>query len=226
MTRVMMCKKPGLKLIAFDLDGTLVRETSSWGKIHEHFGTVESEEKSLQEYTDGRISYEEFMRRDIDSWPKPLHIDDISRILMDYELEEGVEETIKKIKRMGLKTALISAGIDLLAEEIARILDIDHFIANGLETGKDGFLTGEGIMRVDPLKKHEALEKLIHDLGIRLEDVVAVGDTKYDKSFLEKAGVGVAVGFDEELSEVADFHIESMKELPSILEKLLSKSDS
>ncbi len=216
-----MVRKHRFKLVAFDMDGTLVKEVSSWRKIHEFYGTLELEKKNLVEYVEGKISYIEFMRRDIEAWPKPLHIDDISRILMEIELEPESKEVVEKIKEMDLETAVISAGIDILAETVANILGISHAVANGFELNRDGFLTGEGIMRVDPIKKHEALMKLSQNLGVELKDVIAIGDTEFDKSFLEKAGLGVAVGQDQELLKVADFHITSLKRLPFLVKDLL-----
>jgi len=209
-----------IKLIAFDLDGTLVKEDSSWGKIHKHFNTVESERRNLKLYLMGEISYKEFMRRDIASWPKPLRIDDIRRILLDYELTEGSIETIKELREMEISTAIISAGIDILAEDVAKKLGIDYVIANGLEVDENGLLTGEGIERVDLLRKDKAFINLVKQLGIDLRETVAVGDSWYDWTLLRCSGVGIALGNDPELLRTADLSANSIREIPFIIRKI------
>ena len=64
----------------FDLDGTLVKEISSWRSIHKFFGTEDGVSSNLKAYELGKIDYEEFMRRDIALWPKHIHINVIKKI--------------------------------------------------------------------------------------------------------------------------------------------------
>ncbi|MCP8305171.1 MAG: hypothetical protein H3Z50_06890, partial [archaeon] len=59
------------KLIAFDLDGTLLVQKSSWSTLHEYFGTASIARQTFALYHQGMIDYAEFMRRDISAWPKP-----------------------------------------------------------------------------------------------------------------------------------------------------------
>jgi hypothetical protein len=79
---IAMTALPGkFRLVAFDLDGTLTVEVSSWQSLPRFFGTERSGEVGLKDYELGKISYEEFMRRDIACWPKGLKIDSVERIL-------------------------------------------------------------------------------------------------------------------------------------------------
>jgi len=83
-----------------------------------------------------------------------------------------------------------------------------------------GYLTGEGIFRVEPYMKHEALMRLIGELGITLAECVAVGDSKYDKNFLKHAGLGVAIGGDVALAKVADVVIKDFGHFGQLLDYL------
>jgi phosphoserine phosphatase len=60
------------KLVAFDMDGTLLTQKSSWGKLHRYFGTYELSLKNMEAYEQGKIAYNEFMRRDIMLWKPKL----------------------------------------------------------------------------------------------------------------------------------------------------------
>lgn len=211
-------------MIAFDLDGTLVRDQSSWTKIHRHFGVQEPATKTLQLYENHIIDYEEFMRRDIALWPRQLQVIDIDHVLSDFALDPQAPNVILDIRKMGYEVAVISAGLDLLANKIARILGVTLVVANGLQTDARGNLTGEGIFRVDLFRKDVVLEKLLRRIGSRLDECMSVGDSKYDKTFLQRAGFGVAVGNDPELARVATFVIYGLSELVACIRSIESET--
>jgi phosphoserine phosphatase len=208
------------KLIAFDMDGTLVEEDSCWGTLHRYFGTQEVAQKNLQAYELGEIDYPEFMRRDIALWRPTPTLEQVRRVLTPRRLAPNVEQVVREINRRGYQTAVITGGLDLLAEKVARRLGIKYVFANGLATDEQGRLTGEGIFRVEPRFKHEVLGKLVEELGINLQQCVAVGDSKYDVNFLKHAGLGVAIGVNPELARVADVVIRDFEHLPQLLDYL------
>ena len=208
------------KLIAFDMDGTLTEEESCWGILHRHFGTHEAAGKNLGAYERGEIDYLEFMRRDIALWKPVPTLEQVRRVLTPHRLAPNVEQVVGEIHRRGYQTVVITGGLDLLAEEVARRLGIRYVFSNGLAADEKGHLTGEGIFRVEPRFKHEVLAGLVGELGISLQQCVAVGDSKYDANFLKHAGLGVAIGVDSELVRVADVVIHDFEHLPQLLDYL------
>ncbi len=179
------------KLVAFDLDGTLLVEKSSWGTLHEYFGTTSIARQAFALYRKGLIDYTEFMRRDISTWPKPLHMSKISELLSKYNLRDGAEEVVESIHSRGIGTAIISAGINLLGYSIAKRLGIQHVYINELCIDENGFLTGQGIMKVDLMSKHLVLVELSESLGLSLSECIAVDDSIYNIKFLQTAGLGL-----------------------------------
>ncbi|MFQ6076440.1 MAG: HAD-IB family phosphatase [Candidatus Bathyarchaeia archaeon] len=206
------------KLVAFDLDGTLVQEPSSWVKLHNHFGTLDKADENLRAYERGKIDYGEFMRRDVALWQPPPHIRTIELILHDYTLSLNAECVIRSLMEGGFEVAIVSSGIDILANDVAETLGIRHVLANGLSADEEGILTGEVIFRVDPFRKDESLECLSDCLGITMGECVAVGDSKFDRRFLERAGVGIAYGPDEGLLDVADLVVNDLAEVLEFLQ--------
>ncbi|MEW6592102.1 MAG: HAD-IB family phosphatase [Candidatus Hadarchaeota archaeon] len=208
------------RLIAFDMDGTLVVEDSCWAVLHRRFGTHDAACPNVAAYERGEIDYPEFMRLDISLWrPLPL-VEEVREALASYRIAPNVREVVGEIQRRGYKTAIVTGGLDLLADDVARELGIPLVFANGLEAGRDGRLTGEGIFRVEPSKKDKVLGKLAADLGIGQNECVAVGDSKYDVKFLEAAGLGVAIGNNQELAKVADVVITDFEHFPQLLDYL------
>ena len=208
--------KTKYKLVAFDMDGTLIKTTSCWQKLHEHFGTEDLNAVNLKEFSEGRISYDEFMKRDITLWNPLPHVSRVKDALSDYELHPNAKEVVKALKDAGIITAIISGGVDVLAEMVAEELGINFVIANGVETDYSGYLTGNGVCRVDIKQKGAVLEKLANDLGISPSHCIAVGDSKWDVDLLEAAGLGIGYNPDAELAKVADKTISDLNEILGI----------
>lgn len=213
------------KLIAFDMDGTLIEEGSCWDIIHRRFGTKAAADKNLEAWERGEIDYPEFMRRDIRLWQPPPSISEIREILSEFTLAPNAVEVVAGIYKRGYHAAIVTGGIDLLANEVAKQLGIGYVLANGLATDERGRLTGEGIFRVEPNRKHEALARLTGGLGLSLGECIAVGDSRYDINFLKHAGLGVAIGSDMTLARVADVVVEDLAHFSQLLNYLSPRRD-
>lgn len=175
-----------LKIVIFDMDGVLVQSSSSWRYIHQHFGV--NNDISLSAYLKQEINDQEFVKRDVALWldkRNPLHISVIKEILSKVKIMTGAKEVIKTLKNKGIKTAIISGGIDILANRIAKELKIDYILANGLEVDENDFLTGGGLIRVSILNKGKVLKNLLEKLGISFENCIVVGDSFIDVSMFE-----------------------------------------
>ncbi len=200
-------------LAGFDMDGTLLEHESSWVAIHRRFGTTRNGEDSLKLYSEGKIDYREFMRRDIASWPKGVTRKEIGDILVDFKLRPEARPTIEELKRRKIKTALVTSGIDILAARVATELGIDHWVANGLRFGTSGEVLPEGIGRVDPTRKDLAYRKLLSKVGIPPERTIAVGDTVYDLAFLKSASMGFMLAHSTRVNDPRIIHIERLHEI-------------
>jgi len=220
-----MTALPGeIRLVAFDLDGTLTVEVSSWQSLHRFFGTEGFGEAGLKDYELGKISYEEFMRRDISCWPKGLSMDVVEGILSTFTLRPEAEDTISQLRQRNMKIVVITSGLAPLARKVCQRLKIEDFAANDLETDATGRLTGRGILAVEPFKKGFVLDGFLRRLGIPSEQTLAVGDTRFDKNLLRAAKIGVAFKEDgrpdPELLEVASFIITKLSDVVSIVDNL------
>jgi phosphoserine phosphatase len=179
------------RVVAFDLDGVLVEEVSAWVTVHLAFGVSEKARENLRAYESGRIDYEEFMRRDIALWGRRT-IEEIRDVLGHYTLPEGARTAVDGLKADGREVVVVSAGIDVLTALVCEDLGIPRWTANGLGVDASGVLTGEGIMRVELLRKDLALAALLLPMGIDMRAVVAVGDSKYDLPLVRACGRGIA----------------------------------
>lgn len=209
--------KRRFRLASFDMDGTVLEDSSSWVAIHRALGTEQLGEASLKLYTEGAIDYDEFMRRDIASWPRGVTRGKIEEILSHYKIRKEAPRVMEELRRLGMKTALVTSGIDILARDVARDLQMDYLIANGLRFSRRGVLLPTGVGRVDPTRKDRAYLKLLAKTGVRASETIAVGDTLYDLAFLKSAGLGFMLAHTTRVPDPEIIHIESLSEILSHL---------
>ncbi|MCI4367972.1 MAG: HAD-IB family phosphatase [Thermoplasmata archaeon] len=182
-----------LRLVAFDMDGTLVDADSSWRWVHDHFG--DSNPEALRLFLDDRIDDAEFIRRDIAIWWKHrpgLRLAEVEEILSGVPLMPGAHEMVASVRERGVTTLIVSGGIDLLADRIARQLGIDYVLANGFRVDPEGRLTGEGIIRVPIKSKEGVVERVQAQLDVRPEETASVGNSDIDVGMFRRSGIGIA----------------------------------
>ncbi|UCF50434.1 MAG: HAD-IB family phosphatase [Thermoplasmatales archaeon] len=207
-----------LEMVIFDMDGVLTDIISSWKYIHDFFKT--SNQRSVDNYLKGKIDDMEFIKRDVSLWienGKLITQDRLNQILSDVPLMKGADECIKIISQNNIKTAIVSAGLDLLANKTAKELGIDYVKSNGIKTDENGRLTGEGILNVRLMYKDLAVKSLLSDLKIPLERVASVGNSCFDIPMLEITGLSVAFNPSDDCTiEAADYVVKE-KDLSKIL---------
>jgi phosphoserine phosphatase len=186
-------KTETISLVFFDMDGVLLDTLSSWRYIHEHFGTTN--ERSIMPYLRGDIDYLEFIRRDVSLWKKNRqHVKKktIQDIMNTIPFIKGAEECISFLNTHQIHTAIVSAGLHLLADRVASDLGIEYVYANDVKVGSDGRLTGEGVLEVELTQKNNNVTALAQQLHIPLAECAAVGNSCFDIPMLEVCGLGIA----------------------------------
>jgi phosphoserine phosphatase len=201
------------RLAAFDLDGTLLEEDSSWAALHRFFGTTRESQASLKLYSEGKIDYIEFMRRDIAAWPKGVTLAEVEAILSGYRIRREAPETLRLLRGRGIEPAIITSGIDILAEKVAEELGVNHWIANGLRFDSSGKILPTGIGRVDPTRKDLAYLSVLRSLKVNAKETIAVGDTIYDLAFLKSAGMGFLLAHSTRVDDPGIIHIEKLTDI-------------
>ena len=215
-----------VRFVAFDMDGTLVDVPSSWRTVHEHFDT--NNEEGLKAFLENRIDDHEFVRSDIRIWKRHLPeitVFDIDRILAPVPLMPGATTLMRALRARGIRTAIVSGGIDRLAKRIGQELGIDYVLANGFRTDAEGRLTGEGIIRVPIWGKERVLAGIQEQLGLEPAETGAVGNSEIDVGMFRRAQVAVAFRPDDMTVRAAATTIIESGDLTLALDALL-ESDS
>lgn len=183
-----------LKAVVFDLDGTLIDSTeailASFVHTFKHVGDPVPSDEEIMKYISVPLEkhFAELTDRD------PVEMATIYRehyfdtCTLGTHLLPGARETLNKLLRAELRLAVATSKSTRGSEIILDDLGIDHFF--------------EFVVGADAVQNHkphpEALNVSREKLGIEPEEMLYVGDTKYDTEASKNAGVAcvaVASGY-------------------------------
>ena len=211
-------------LVCFDMDGTLTKLRSSWCWVHSCFEV--DNEPAYQAFCNGEIDEPEFMRRDIALWTNKnpdVTIRDIAVLFRDMPLIDGIQETIACLKANGIRTVIISGGIDLAAKMLANEFGFDDYIADEVLSYEDGRLTGEGKMNVDLRDKGINVRQYIEKYGTTMERTVSVGNSFTDIPMFKNSGMSIAFNPTDPYTQEAATHTVFSENIADILDFIMEQ---
>ncbi len=178
------------RLVCFDMDSTLIQ-----GEVIDLMADAAGVGEQVSSITaramNGEIDFNTSFRERL-ALLRGLPESTLQGIYDNLEISNGAESLLSNLNRLGYKTAIISGGFTWFADKLASQLGIDHVHANTLEVN-DGRLTGQVVGDiVNEARKAELLRSIADAEGIKLEQVIAVGDGANDIPMLRVAGLGIA----------------------------------
>ena len=212
-------------LVCFDMDGTLTKLRSSWCWVHSCFEV--DNEPAYQAFCNGEIDEPEFMRRDIALWTNKnpdVTIRDIAVLFRDMPLIDGIQETIACLKANGIRTVIISGGIDLAAKMLANEFGFDDYIADEVLSYEDGRLTGEGKMNVDLRDKGINVRQYIEKYGTTMERTVSIGNSFTDIPMFKNSGMSIAFNPTDPYTQEAATHTVFSENIADILDFIMEQN--
>jgi phosphoserine phosphatase len=212
-----------IKLVIFDVDGTIL-QSFGWQYIHQNLGTWDAAKEYSQQFFNNQITYEEWARLDTALW-KGQTIAKIREIIEQMPYTTGARETLAALKRKGIRTYLLSAGLSQVAERVQKETGIDGYTANTLLV-KDGFLTGEVEVNVSFHSKDRNLPRILQRFNVTQNECAAVGDDPTLIPLFKKVALAIAFNpTSKEVEENADVTVKN-KDFRKILPHLLKNNRS
>jgi phosphoserine phosphatase len=189
-------KLDGFKLIAFDMDSTLIN-IECVDEIADAAGRKAEVAAITEAAMRGEIAdYKESLRQRV-ALLKGVGVASMDQVYHErLKLNPGAAELVHACKEAGMKVLLVSGGFTFFTDRVRDELGIDYTRSNVLEV-EDGFLTGRMVDQpwgdiCDGEEKRRMLLETCGKLGINPLQAIAMGDGANDLPMMGVAGLSVA----------------------------------
>ncbi len=178
------------RLIVFDMDSTLIK-CEVMDELAKRAGVGEQVAAITESAMRGEIDFNQSFEKRLGTL-NGLDESVLKDIADTLPIMDGADRLIGTLKRLGYHVAILSGGFSYFADVLKQRWGLDHVSANQLDI-VDSKLTGKvkGEI-VNGEVKARRLQEIAAELGIGLEQTIAVGDGANDLPMLKLAGLGVA----------------------------------
>ncbi len=208
-----------IKLIVFDMDGTLLKGKGIF-VIAEKLGFYDE----LLSYFKNKTDIPFYKRSiEIAKLCKGFTKDEFLSIFHSVPLQNNAENIIQTLKNKNIKIAIATDSYMFLAQDLKNRLKIDFAFANnliihkGIITGKieinNKNLTSDFTGSTYSICKEQILTDLCKDLEISVADSIAVGDGIVDIGMIKTAGLGIAFNASDKVNKYADVVTNDMQKI-------------
>jgi len=176
-----------IRLVAFDLDGTLLRGDTVCEVLAKPLGRLERMRELERDTSPFDTDAVSASREEMALWYSETTLDELTSLLVDATLASGAREGIDLLKQHEVKTAIASLTWEFAVEWFAKSMGIDYYagprlLPNGL------------ISHFWADDKPIWLGSIAERLGFGLDAVAAVGDSAGDIPMLQSVGYPFFVG--------------------------------
>ncbi|WP_144393956.1 phosphoserine phosphatase SerB [Pleionea sediminis] len=178
------------KLMVFDMDSTLI-QMECIDELARQCGFYDKVSEITERAMRGELDFSESLRERVallDGLPLKV----IDTLASSLPVTKGVNKVTNWAKTNNCKVAVVSGGFVPFVNQLKNDLGLDYAFANTLEENS-GTLTGKVLGTiVDGHQKRNHLIEIRDSLGLKSEEVWAIGDGANDLPMMEAAGLGVA----------------------------------
>lgn len=195
-----------IKAVIFDLDGTLTMIPSPWQYVHQRLGIWEDTACGyLEEWLSGRISYEEFCRRDAQLW-NGRTVEEIHAFLDEIDVNPHVPKIVERLVQARIPSIIISSGFHYVASKIQARHQWDPLLiyANELVEGPDVRINVSGDF-ASPISKKALADRALNLVGSTPRETLVVSDTTRDLEQLCYCGHQLLIREQDDLLRVNQF---------------------
>lgn len=194
-------------LLAMDMDSTLI-SIECIDEIADFAGKKDEVAAVTEAAMRGEIDWPESLKRRVAALAG-LEAATLERVYAErLRFNPGAERLIAAARRAGLKTLLVSGGFTYFTDRVRERLALDFAYSNVLvvEGGRlAGRTTGP---LVDAAGKAAHVTRLMRELGIPRERVLAIGDGANDLPMMAEAGTSVAYHAKPVVKSKADYALD------------------
>lgn len=207
------------KAVVFDIDGTLTKSIS-WVVLTEGVGgSIETNDRFLDECKHGKISQNDLEREWIKNWRSggKGNRKAFYEVLSAIPLREDTLDTINYLKKKDYKICLITGSFDLYGQIVSEKTGVKEWYANtSLVWDKNERLIDVKTVIDDKQRKLDHFREFCLEHKLEPKECVPVGDSSNDIGLFQLTGNGIAVRTQYEAKELEGIAWKVVNELSEI----------
>jgi phosphoserine phosphatase len=183
------------ELVIFDLDGTLVAHHEPiWKTLHARLGSDRARaDDARRRALAGELAYADWFAHDLVLLQEAgATRASVLAIVRELAPTPGAAEVLGLLRAAGAHTAVLSGGIDLVAEHHLPTDAVSAVVANRLAFDAEGRLAGGSATPWDRAGKADGIHALAARFGTTAARVAFVGDGTIDVAAARAAGFAIA----------------------------------
>jgi phosphoserine phosphatase len=188
----------------FDMDGTLLRDTSAPVLVAAALGREGSLAQLEEQFATGAATAVDFARELHATWGI-VPMETARQAFSAAPLITNIREVVADIHERGERACVITMSPDYFAEHFLEF-GFDAVFASRFPRSADIALDEAGILH--PQDKPRLAARFCEEHGLDMRDAVAYGDSMSDVFLFREVGLRVSVNGDHHLEELADITIE------------------
>lgn len=207
-------KRRAKRLLVMDVDSTLI-QAEVIDELATAAGVGDQVAKVTARAMNGELDFTQALAERV-ALLKGLPLAALDEVHARIQYTPGARSMVRVLKEMGYRIGILSGGFTHFTDRFQAELGLDYAFANTLEIADDR-LTGRTLGPiVDGARKAALVTEIAEREGVRLDQVIAVGDGANDLPMMGLAGLGIAFNAKPRVREQAPTSI-NRKGLDAIL---------
>jgi phosphoserine phosphatase len=196
------------RLACFDLDGTLVRGTSSCQHLGDCLGHSDVIRELEQKYAQGTLNNHQVADL-LGEHYAGRRIEEVVEAMRTLSLIDGIDETFSNLRRQEIHLLLGTVTWSFVARIIAERFKLDGWSGCVMGESAPGTLSGTVVTHFDEFSKRTFVEEYCAKHSIPMNKVFAVGDSRSDIPLFSAVGYSVAINATETAKQAASCAIDT-----------------
>ncbi len=180
-----------MKTIIFDFDGTLTKKNNEiWRNIWREIDALDIDDMLYKEFEKGEIDYEEWCKKIEKVYiDKKLSKATLDKLINNIEMMDGLEETLKELKKRNYNLCILSGGINYVINSLLKdnIKYFEDIKCNTFTFDENGLLKSINQEDSDEEGKARYIKKYMKTHNYKPSDIVFIGNGHNDR-FVSSTG--------------------------------------
>ena len=196
------------KIACFDLDGTLVRGTSTGQHLAEKIGHANEMADIEIQYKEGKVTNADVAALD-GKYYRGYSVSDVHDFLNDIPTVSHIDETVSYLASKGIPSLICTLAWKFVAEYFAKRYGFVGWSGPDLESDLKGVFTGRVLSDFHETDKPVFVNEYCKRNNANLLEVFHVGDSRSDVPLFNEAGYSVAFNADASTKLAASISVDS-----------------